>query len=213
MTEVQKEHTEYSKQINKITEINEEIEQVGNVIHGLKNQINQANKSIEGINSQLLTAPVNVANGSLTSDEYMALKKELREQEGIIKDLSELIAIQEEGKLGLIGNGRSYTDHSKLGLAKNKLERVKVDLVKALVKQTTDKVILAAKDEIKSLAYLIASDQKYNHAYDSLGGDFYTDLGEVLCLSIFGRKNGTAPYPDATFQEAREACEDMIDQL
>jgi len=212
MTEVQKAHAEYRKQINEIREVNEEIESVDNAMQALQIQINEAQASILTINDKLLTATEDMADGSLSSDEYMDLKKALRDKKGIIEDLSEVIVIQNTARLTLAGDGRRYPDDSKLGKAKGKLERLRIDLVKALTKQAVDKVVLAAKDEIKELAYLVASDEKFNHASKELGGDLYTDLGKSLCFPAFDTREDAA-YPTVTFKQSREKCRDVIEEL
>ena len=212
MTEVQKAHAEYRNQINEISEINEEIESVDNAIQALQSQINEAQVSISTINDKLLTATQDMADGSLSSEEYMDLKKALRDKKGIIEDLSEVIVIQNTARLTLAGDGRRYPDDSKLGKAKGKLERLRIDLVKALTKQAVDKVVLAAKDEIKELAYLVASDEKFNHASKELGGDLYTDLGKSLCFPAFDTREDAA-YPTVTFKQSREKCRDVIEEL
>jgi len=228
MTEVQKAHAKCEKQINEIAEINEEIEQVDNGIQGLQKQINQAKESIEGINSKLLTAAADMTNGSLTSDEYIALKKELREKEGVIEDLAEIIAMQEEIKGRLIGAGsgsqlldiKNAQKDAALGIKpintlkarQFKLDRLKEELISALTKQAIDKIAMAAKGEIKELTYLLASDRKYNPAYGNLKRDLYSDLGVALCLQVFESAEHLI-VPEVTFKQAHEECAVMVDAL
>jgi len=226
MIEVQKAHAEYWAQINKIRESNEEIGKVADAIQGLQNQVSKAKEIIVVVNDKLLTAAVDMANGSLSSDEYMLLKKEVREQEGVIEDLTEIISMQGEVKGRLIGSSSQIENTKRtqkemalgiepvetLRVKNSKLSFLKATLINALTKQAVGKVALVAKDEIKELSFLMASAEKFKPAHSSLGGDLYSDLGKALCLSVFDAKE-EADYPDVTFQQARNECEVIIEDL
>mgnify|MGYP000662689715 CR=1 FL=1 len=227
MTNVQDAHAQYRVQMNKINETQQDIAKVDDAIQALQDQINVAKEEITIINDSLTTAAVDIATDSLTSDQYMTLKKDLRDQNGVIEDLSEVITMQEEVKARLIGSDANRLDRIKnaqkeiaLGIKpietlrdeQNKLSYLKKDLISQLTKQAISKAVLAAKDEIKELSFLIASDEKYIRAYDELGGELYTDLGKALCLSAFDAKEGV-DYSDATFQQARNECEVIIEDL
>jgi hypothetical protein len=173
----------------------------------LEEQLAEAKADLQHLHNRLKTASRDMAIGRLSTEQFIELKREIKEKESEIQIFGEAIAAQKSSieviNLDLVGNKR----------AKNNLFKAVSD---ELTGQFADEVVSLAVDPIKNLVHTIVASRGTRTAFNLQDQQrareaIYLAIGEELCKRAFPAAGGSLNFvPD--FYESRKHVDSLIDR-
>ncbi|MDT4328727.1 hypothetical protein ACQE3D_09700 [Methylomonas sp. MS20] len=150
-------------------------------IETLKQRQQQANAALAGLNQRLAQAGVAMANGDMTSDDYIALKRTIAEQELEREALGEVIEIQNAALKRLMEDSRYVSSQMWQQLAA---------AAGAVKQRALADVIEDREQHLKVFALAVSAHYLTRHPYTSQEKNeqlqwAYSIIGEELCKAVF----------------------------
>jgi predicted nucleic acid-binding Zn-ribbon protein len=186
---------EYSHQKLKIDDLSESIQLKASEINQLEQSVLSKRQRVEEIIKRLSTADKDMAKGTLSTDEYLALKKEFYDKESTLKALIDAVTVQKSAR-DLLINDRS--------LAQSILSQLRILVSNEISEQKINEIAEKAPGEILSLAHALLAAK---HTADN-GHDIYKDIGVLLCSKVFGGDKFKANLP--IIYEAKNKIDQLI---
>ena len=166
----------------------------------LNRELSIHQQRVSEIEKNLQDADRKMANGLLSTDDFMALKKEFYDKQHWLKTLNDAIELQSQA-VKLI-----YAD---INGDKRDLSQLRKFVANDLAEQYMDEFIALAGEPLKKLAMVMLSAQQ--HARFT-GSGFYPVLGEKLCKKIFTNQEGEFTGTPDNFKAIQEV-EQIINEL
>ena len=199
MKELEKNHSEYLQVKSQVNELNQSISGKEAEICELKKVTDEVQGGVNELTVRLSTAPQDMAQGRLSTNDFLALKQALIDKEGELNSLNGAVCAQQSA-LELLRN--NLVEESRW------LRRRKGKLVADVTEQITCEIAEAVSEPLKNMACALLASQQIKDKQD----DIYKTIGVELCKKVFGeRSKFKAQLPPIT--EARLRVDELIGKL
>lgn len=140
---------------------------------------------------------------SLSTDELIALKKELSEASGRIDDLSELIPMV-QNTINNMNSGNVY--------ASRHIRTIKDQITNIIADKAAEEVVSLSSTKLKELTHTSMSLYGYSFTGNAENiNDLYKRIGERLCKQLFNNENDSLVLP--TIQQSLAERDGMLEKL
>jgi len=180
MNNINQLHADYLKAQDSNTQQNLKVQEKTNELNGVKKTISALNERLTEVNRLLSNAKKGVGE-TVSSDQFVSLRKESIEGKETLAGLKDLLNIQ-NNTLTVMRNDRGCSSHLKMIVEK---------ITEELVEQYAHKIKNAACDDLKAFMHAALTQQDLRLSNKSFYDVFYYQIGKRLCKHVFTSDDGS----------------------
>jgi len=201
MNNINQLHADYLKAKDSNTQQNLKVQEKTNELNGVKKTISALNERLTEVN-RLLSNEKKGIGETLSSDEFVSLRKESSEGEETLSGLKDFLNIQ-NNTLTVMRNDRGCS---------SQLKNTRQKIIEVLTKQAANEITKAEPNKLKNLMHSVLVQQDIRLSNHEVYEAFYKQVGKILCEQVFTNiEISNIELP--TIQQASSECDALIEKL
>lgn len=203
MSDLKELHTDYLNRKDKGIQVTIKMHDKVEEISGLKLQMTEIKERLAEVDNHLSIARKGI-DMMHSSDELMALKKELVDKKVILSDLQDLLIMQTNALANLKSMNMNYAISTRAAESQ---------LIAAIIAESAEEIATAVNDKLKFLVNMVLSEIDYSMIGYDVNRTLYFEIGKNLCQQVFTSAGDNSSIPLPSLDESLKARELFIENL